>query len=71
MGGPGALTQLVAEEDRARLVERMAARSDDQQEVLRLRYAEGLSRKELAAVIELPESVVKSRSFEAVKRLRG
>ena len=69
IGGPGVLTQLVAGEEQADVVERIAALSAEQQEVLRLRYAEGLPRKEVAEVLGLPESVVKSRLFEAVKRL--
>ena len=38
--------------------------------MLRLRYAEGLSRAEIACVLEVPESVVKSRLFEGLKKLR-
>ena len=38
--------------------------------MLRLRYAEGLSRAEIAYVLEVPESVVKSRLFEGLKKLR-
>lgn len=66
----GHLTRLVQEEARERLHEAVARLSDTQQEVLRLRYAENLSRQEIAEVLDLPESVVKSRLFEAVERLR-
>ena len=38
--------------------------------MLRLRYAEGLSRGEIAEVLELSPSVVKSRLFEGMQRLR-
>ena len=66
----GALTHLVDEERRAQLAEQLARLGDDDREVLRLRYAEGLSRAEMAEVLELDESVVKSRLYEAVKVLR-
>ncbi|MCG8409297.1 MAG: sigma-70 family RNA polymerase sigma factor [Phycisphaerales bacterium] len=39
-------------------------------EVLRLRHVEGLSRAEIASVLEIPESVVESRLFEGLKKLR-
>lgn len=39
-------------------------------EVLVLRFFEGLQRKEFASVLDLPESVVKSRLFEGVQELR-
>jgi len=41
-----------------------------QREVLWLRCSENLSRAEIAEVLELPESVVKSRLFQGLKRLR-
>lgn len=66
----GALTHLVDEERRARLAQQLARLGDDEREILRLRYAEDLSRAEMAEVLELDESVVKSRLYEAVKVLR-
>lgn len=66
----GPLSRLVKEEDAANLAARLAALPEDRHELLRLRYAEGLSRREIAEVLELTESVVKSRLFEAVKWLR-
>lgn len=39
-------------------------------EPLQLRYIEGLTRNEIASVLNLTESVVKSRLFEGLKKLR-
>jgi RNA polymerase sigma-70 factor (ECF subfamily) len=66
----GHLTRLVNEEQRSRLSELVRSLPDEQREVLRLRYVEDLSRTEIAEVLEVPESVVKSRLFEGLKRLR-
>ena len=66
----GALTRLVRAEDGAALGELLARLSESQREVLTLRYLEGLGREEIAAVLEVPLSVVKSRLFEGVSRLR-
>jgi len=43
---------------------------ESQREVLRLRYVEDLSRTEIAEVLDIPESVVKSRIFEGLEKLR-
>ncbi len=66
----GQLTRLANQEFQSRLRELVSDLSDAQREVLRLRYVEGLSRGEIAEVLELEESVVKSRLFEGLKRLR-
>lgn len=66
----GQLTRLVKDETKSHLSELVAALSDVQREALRLRYVEGLSRPEIADVLEVPASVVKSRLFEGLKRLR-
>jgi RNA polymerase sigma-70 factor (ECF subfamily) len=66
----GALTRLVRAEDGAALGDLLARLSESQCEVLTLRYLEGLEREEIAAVLELPVSVVKSRLYEGVSRLR-
>jgi RNA polymerase sigma-70 factor (ECF subfamily) len=68
--GTGALTRLVRQEQRARLAHLLRALPADQREVLCLRYADELSRAEIAFVLDLPESVVKSRLFEGLERLR-
>lgn len=66
----GHLTRLVNEERRSRVVELVSKLNEEQREVLRLRYVEELPRAEIAMVLDLPESVVKSRLFEGLKRLR-
>lgn len=66
----GNLTRLIRIEQHQRLADLLAMLSSSQREALRLRYTEGLSRAEVAEVLELPESVVKSRLFEGIKALR-
>jgi len=66
----GQLTQLVRNEARSRLADMVQSLDESQREVLRLRYVEDLSRAEIAEVLDLPESVVKSRIFEGLRRLR-
>lgn len=66
----GFLSALVARE-RHEIVERAyALLSQSERELLMLRYGEGLTRAEIAEVIDLPEVTVKSRLYEAVARLR-
>jgi RNA polymerase sigma-70 factor (ECF subfamily) len=66
----GHLTRLAREELHSHLSELVNSLSEAHREVLRLRYVEGLSRAEIAEVLDLPESVVKSRLFEGLKKLR-
>jgi len=66
----GQLTRLVKGEEKSRLRDLVSRLSEAQQEALRLRYVEGLGRGEIAEVLGVPESVVKSRLFEGLKRLR-
>lgn len=66
----GHLTRLVKEELRHRVTELVAGLPEAQREALRLRYVEDLSRAEIAEILEVSESVVKSRLFEGVKKLR-
>lgn len=66
----GHLTRLVKGEQQSRLAELVCELPEAQREVLRLRYVEDLSRGEIAEVLEVPESAVKSRLFETLKRLR-
>lgn len=66
----GALTGIIRAEDAAELAATFDKLSEAQREVLVLRHFEGLDREEIAAVLELPVSVVKSRLFEGVNRLR-
>lgn len=66
----GHLSRLVRMENEAELASRVASLSHDHREVLDLRYGEDLSRDDIAHVLDLPPSVVKSRLYEAMKRLR-
>lgn len=63
---------LVAVADEAqRLAEAVAELPEEQLEVLRLAYFDGLSHSEIAEVIGLPLGTVKGRMRLAVQRLRG
>ena len=66
----GALTRFADEERRGEVAQALADLTPEQQEVLRLRYADGLSRGEVASVLDVPESTVKSRLFAALQRVR-
>ena len=66
----GHLTRLANDELQSRVRELVNTLSEAQREALRLRYVEDLSRAEIAEVLDLPESVVKSRLFEGLKKLR-
>ncbi len=66
----GHLTRLVKSEQRSCVSELVGSLPETQREVLRLRYVEDLSRAEVAEVLQIPESLVKSRLFEGLKRLR-
>ena len=66
----GASTACARQEEREQLRSQLDSLPPEQAEVLVLHYFEGLARKEVAAVLDLPESVVKSRLFEARERLR-
>ena len=66
----GQLTRLVREEDLAQVRDLVLQLSATHQEVLRLRYVEGLAYAEIAEVLEVAASIAKSRVFEAMKKLR-
>lgn len=66
----GQLTRLVRAERRDAVGRAMGMLTFEQQEVLRLRYAEGFSRGEIAEVLDVSESIVKSRIYEGLKLLR-
>lgn len=67
----GHLTRLVRAENQEELRRKVASLSPDHREVLELRYGEDLGREEIAVVLDLPPSVVKSRLYEAMKRLKA
>lgn len=66
----GLLTGLVRIEDHGKLLDLLDRLSEAQREALLLRYVEGLGREEIAEVLGLEVSVVKSRLYEGVQRLR-
>jgi RNA polymerase sigma factor (sigma-70 family) len=61
----------VKEEQRSRLACLLSTLRPAQREVLRLRYTENLSRSEIAEVLDISESVVKSQLFEGLEKLRN
>lgn len=70
MSAIGHLTRLVAMEDVEALRARLQTLTLEHREVLELRYGEGLSRVEIAEVLDVAPSIVKSRLYEATKKLR-
>ncbi len=66
----GQLTVLMRHETEAELRRAVDGLPEDQREALRLRYVENLSRAEIAEILEVSESVVKSRLFEGLQTLR-
>ncbi|MEN8006649.1 MAG: RNA polymerase sigma factor [Candidatus Krumholzibacteriota bacterium] len=67
----GCLTKLVRREQRAHLRRALAELPENQREVLHLRYAEDLSRIEIALVLDISENIVKSRLYEGMVKLRA
>lgn len=66
----GNLTRLVKHEMRVKMLRALHSLPPQQREILALRYAEGLSRAEIAEVLGLTEKLVKSRLFEGIRKLR-
>jgi len=66
----GHLTRLLKGERRAHLWRRLMALPPEQREVLLLRYTEGLSRAEIAQVLDIPEKLVKHRIYNGMEKLR-
>ena len=66
----GNLTRVVKQELRSRIVHLIGALPQKQREAIFLRYGEELSRAEIAYVLDIPESKVKSRLFQGLKKLR-
>jgi RNA polymerase sigma-70 factor (ECF subfamily) len=67
----GHLTRLVRAEEREALRSILAEMPAAQREVLDLRYGEDLTREEIAEVLGIEPSVVKSRLYEGMQRLRS
>ena len=66
----GQLTRAARREDRERLERAIASLPTEQSEALRMRYLESLSRDDIADILDVPVSTVKSRLFEGLKQLR-
>lgn len=66
----GKLTLLVKGEQRAQLLKRLDNLPREQREVLLLRYTEGLSRAEIASILNIPENLVKHRIYNGISKLR-
>lgn len=66
----GPLTRLVRAERVADLRDAMAQLDASTRELLELRYGEDLSRETIATITGLPQSVVKSRLYEGLEKLR-
>jgi RNA polymerase sigma-70 factor (ECF subfamily) len=60
----------IAEEPEADLREVLAGLPEDQRQVLLLRFVDGMSMEEIAAVMRIPAGTVKSRLHYALKALR-
>lgn len=69
-GLTGALTNLVQQEQKDHLKVLIAGLPETQREALILRYGEGLSRGEIAEVLEIPVEKVKSQLFHGLEKLR-
>lgn len=66
----GPITRLVGAERESDLAAALGLLSSGERELLRLRYAEDLSRAEVAELVGASEDLVKSRLYEAVEKLR-
>src|SRR6185436_18381096 len=60
----GPLTRLAGKEHQESLSLALASLTDDQREALWLRYGENLDRDEIAKILGIPDSIVKSRLHE-------
>jgi RNA polymerase sigma-70 factor (ECF subfamily) len=69
--GPTPSKQLARKELQARVEAALNQLTEQDREVVVMRYLEQLTTGEIAAVLEITESAVKSRHFRALERLRG
>lgn len=67
--GPDALEELSRQERRAHLQAAISALPEIYRRVIELRHHSGLSYREIADVLDIPEKTVKSRLFTARRRL--
>jgi RNA polymerase sigma-70 factor, ECF subfamily len=69
-GQPGPRTECEQADQYQRLLECLDELSDIQAEIIMLRYLQQLSRKEIAALLDIPENTVKSRLLNGLRSLR-
>ncbi|MBF0196830.1 MAG: RNA polymerase sigma factor [Planctomycetes bacterium] len=67
---PSPQSEICKQEQDDCLGECMDSLSEDHRTVLLLKYAENLSRKDMAEVLDIPIATVKSRLFHALKHMR-
>ena len=67
----GHLSRLLKQEQQARMMQVLASLPESEREILSLRYSAGMSRDQIAELLDLTTSVVKSRLFEGLKKLRS
>lgn len=65
----GPRTAALRKEEQEQLQQHFAALSRNHAEILALRYLDGMPRREIAKILEIPPSLVKSRLREAMKAL--
>lgn len=70
-GRPSPLSEVCNSEGRSSLNAGLDELSEEHKTVILLKYAENLSRSEIAEVLELPEATVKSRLYHALKLLKN
>ena len=66
----GPLTKLARIDEQRALERRLERLSETERELLRLRYVDELGREEIAGLFEWTVAQVKSRTFEALRKLR-
>jgi len=67
----GPLTRLARVDERRALERRLERLSEEERELLRLRYVDELGRRAIAELLGWPATRVKSRLFEALRKLRS
>jgi RNA polymerase sigma-70 factor (ECF subfamily) len=67
----GALDALIAREELAALRQQLSGLPQEAQEILRLRYGDGLRFAEIAEMLQLNEAAVRQRASRAIRELRA
>jgi RNA polymerase sigma-70 factor (ECF subfamily) len=69
--GPSPEERLLRKEEVGRLLDAVAGLSDDDREIVSLRYGSGLDGREVAAILGISEANVRTRLWRALKRLKA